>query len=76
MAEQRFDTARYSRVIALIERCTGNSEVGEMWTETHSFSPDAPLRDVLDWAAPRCNGRLMLTMDLGSPAPEAEKGRE
>lgn len=60
------NTKRYSRAVAVIERCTGNSEVGEMWVETKSYPLTAPLQEVIDWAATRCSGRLMLTLDLGS----------
>ena len=66
MARFDLDTKKFSTVIALVERCQGNSEVGEMWTETKSFPLTAPLKDVLDWASVRCEGRLMLTLDQAS----------
>lgn len=63
MNSDRHDTKKYSRAIVVVERCAGNSEVGEMWIETRSFPLDAPLKDVFDWANGRCEGRLMLTLD-------------
>jgi len=44
------------KVCAMLDRSAGNSEVGDMWTETKSFDESATLASVLEWAEQRKNG--------------------
>lgn len=67
-----YNTTKHSRAIALVERSAGNSEVGDQWIETKSFPLTTTLKEVIDWAAIRVSGRLILTLDLGSEAPAVE----
>lgn len=53
---------KYNRIIGTKEKSAGNDTVGDMWTETKSFSKDAPISEIIDWAKD-CGGRLMLTID-------------
>jgi len=73
MALDRFNTKKYSTVIATIERSAGNESVGDMWTESRTYPLDATLKQVLDWAAIDCSGRLTLTMDKSSVVAEEGK---
>ena len=66
MANDRFNTKKYTTVVATVERSAGNDQVGDMWTESRTYPLDAPLSLVLDWAAIRCTGRLTLVMDESS----------
>lgn len=74
MGNDKLNTKVHSVVIALVERSAGNSEVGDMWTEAKSFSLDAPIKDVIDWAHVRCSGRLTLTLDQASEPPDSHRG--
>lgn len=38
------------RVIAILDKSTGNETVGEMWKETRSFDADTPVIEILKWA--------------------------
>ena len=39
------------QIIAILDRSTGNETVGEAWQETKIFEEQAPIIDVLSWAA-------------------------
>lgn len=64
--KDRFDTKAYTIVVTTIERSAGNDQVGDMWTESRTYPLDATLKQVIDWAALKCTGRLTLTMDESS----------
>jgi hypothetical protein len=68
MAKYDLDTRKFSVAIAVVERSAGNDQVGDMWIETKSFPVTASIKDVIDWAATRCSGRLILTLDQSSDA--------
>jgi len=55
----------YKRVIAIKECSCGNESVGSMWLETKSFTPETPLRAIVEWAQEHhiCDGKLCLTID-------------
>jgi len=38
------------KIVATIRRSDGNSEVGEMWSETAVFDSDVTLLEVYKWA--------------------------
>lgn len=59
-------------LVATLECASGNSEVGNMWIETATFSTSDPLIDVMAWAKLRGHGgqgagRLMLTVAQPNP---------
>lgn len=39
-----------NKVVAMLERAEGNESIGTAWIETATFSPDAPVKEVLAWA--------------------------
>ena len=57
------DFKRYEKVIAIAEKSVGNAQVGDMWLNAKSFSPDTPIKDIIDWAKPNASGRLIITID-------------
>jgi len=38
------------KIVAMLTRSAGNSEVGSMWTETKIYSKDAAIEEVIRWA--------------------------
>lgn len=52
----------YERVVATKEKSNGNESVGDMWTETKTFSKDTAISEIIDWAK-NCGGKLIITID-------------
>lgn len=52
----------YKRIIATKEMAAGNESVGSMWNETKTFSPETPIKDIVEWAYD-CHGKLIITID-------------
>ncbi len=51
------------RIIAILNKSAGNSEVGDMWQETKIFKPTDNLDDVISWAiSPRKDTYNMKTL--------------
>ncbi len=56
---------RPTQFVILQERSAGNSEVGDMWTDAHTFPPEATLQEVWDRISPYgdITGRTMIRPD-------------
>lgn len=53
-----------TRVIAVQERCTGNSSVGSMWFDTKSFDANTPVGEIVRWARFSSGGEGKLTISI------------
>jgi len=53
---------KYTRVIAIKEKSSGNESVGNMWVETKTFPKDTPISEIIKWAKDCC-GKLTITID-------------
>jgi len=64
-----------SQFVILQERSAGNSEVGDMWTDTRTFPPEATLAEVWAVIAPYGNisGRTMIRPDESAEKRDVNK---
>jgi hypothetical protein len=53
---------KYTRVVAIKEKSSGNESVGNMWVETKTFKKDTPICEIIEWAKD-CYGKLTITID-------------
>ncbi len=59
------------KIIATIYRSDGNETVGDMWTETKSFSSHQSIDDIIAWVEKQANfrtARLTITPDQAEEA--------
>ncbi len=48
--------------VAILDCCTGNGAVGEMWSETHICSGETTIDELMEWKNKNsCGYRLIIT---------------